>query len=164
MGKRKHGKGKRKGGNYAPKSLFNPADNSIRKEIEPDTFISKKVAWGLGKIDIDGSWGWNNIEITKWWTDILPKLKNFETMTWGQVISASGGKSTGSGTNNHNIPVDKIIKKARDRLEEIHLDDIDEVFSLRLSGDERIYGILEGNILKVVWYDPNHEICPSTKR
>ena len=56
--------------------------------------------------------------------EIRTKLSNFETMTWGEIF----------GRNNHPIQVESICNEARDRLRDIGLDDLDELFSLRLGG------------------------------
>jgi len=37
----------------------------------------------------------------------------------------------------------------------------DALVSLRLSGKERVWGILQENALLLLWWDPGHEICPS---
>jgi hypothetical protein len=79
-------------------------------------------------------------------------------MTWQEILSATGGRS--HGNNSHNISVSELIKEARDRLAEINLDDVDELFSLRLEGKIRIWGMLDNDVLKILWYDPKHEICP----
>ena len=73
-------------------------------------------------------------------------------------MSSSGGRS--HGTNNHYEDVADLCKEARDRIIELKLIDIDRVFSLRLSGTERLFGILEDGIFSIIWYDPNHEIYP----
>jgi len=48
-------------------------------------------------------------------------------------------------------------------LAEIHQDDIDELFSLRLSSKECLWGILDNHILKILWWNMNHEVWPSKK-
>ena len=40
----------------------------------------------------------------------------------------------------------------------------DEVFSLRLSGKERIIGFLELGVLEILCYDPGHEFIQSSKK
>ncbi|RKZ46349.1 MAG: hypothetical protein DRR00_24365, partial [Candidatus Parabeggiatoa sp. nov. 3] len=59
-----------------------------------------------------------------------------------------------------NTPNPEVLK----RLAEIHQDDIDELFSLRLSGKERLWGILDNHILKILWWDANHDVWPSKKK
>ncbi len=68
-----------------------------------------------------------------------------------------------NGTNSHFEDIAILCKEAQKRIEELHLD-IDQVFSLRLTATLRIYGILENGVFNVLWYDPNHEICPAVKR
>ena len=64
----------------------------------------------------------------------------------------------------HHIPVSRIIPQARKRLEEIHQADIDDLYSLRLTGVQRIIGIRDRNNLKILWWDPEHEVCPANKK
>jgi len=75
-------------------------------------------------------------------------------MSWSELKQAAGGRS--SGTNNHSLPVDEFVKKAKKRLEELKLDDHDELFSLRLNNTLRLYGIRDGRVLRFVWHDPHH--------
>jgi len=141
---------KRKG--KKPYRKIDPSPEKVprgRKKVE-DSDI-KLIVWHVGKIDKDGPWGWKDIEPERLWNNIHSKMSSFESMTWDEVMK---------GGDNHPVSVDGIIPDARRRLEEIGQDDIDELFSLRLSGRERIYGIRAGHIFKVLWRDPNHQVCP----
>jgi len=93
---------------------------------------------------------------------IYPKLCNFEKQTWEEIERDTHGNENKS--KHHYIKVDQIIKEARDRLDQLNLKDVDELFSLRLEGKLRIYGIRRLNYMEILWVDPNHEICPSKKR
>lgn len=86
--------------------------------------------------------------------EIQRKLGAFEGMTWSDIERAGS----------HNVAIDKLSKPARDRLTEIKQDDLDELFSLRLSGKERIWGIRDRSVLRLLWWDPEHAVCPSTKK
>jgi hypothetical protein len=47
-------------------------------------------------------------------------------------------------------------------LRDRELDDVDELFSLRMGGaKKRIYGIRDRGTLQVIWWDPEHEIYPT---
>ena len=81
-------------------------------------------------------------------------LKNFETMLWNDIL----------GRNNHAVLVSQISREAQVRLEDLKLDDNESLISLRLTGTQRIWGIRIGNILQLLWWDPNHEVCPSEKK
>jgi len=96
--------------------------------------------------------GWHQVSREKI-LDIRHKLASFESMTWGEILIK--GKQ-----NHHLVPVERIAGRAQDRLREIGQDDVDEVVSLRLTGQERVWGILEGSVLKVLWWDPRHQVYP----
>jgi len=75
-------------------------------------------------------------------------------MTWAQVDGPTGS---------HFIGYDDLCKDAQDRLQTLKRD-VEQMFSLRLTGPKRIYGIRQGAILEILWWDPEHQICPSAKR
>jgi len=68
------------------------------------------------------------------------------------------------GADHHAIGVDRLSKEAQNRLAEIRQDDLDEVFSFHFSGKPRIIGIREMNVIKLLWWDPEHQVCPSIKK
>jgi predicted DNA-binding transcriptional regulator AlpA len=39
-----------------------------------------------------------------------------------------------------------------------------DLFSLRLSSLERLWGLRSNDVFSVLWWDPNHQICPSPKK
>ena len=64
----------------------------------------------------------------------------------------------------HNISVGSLSKDAQKRLVELNLDDNDELFSMRIAGKPRIFGIRDRNVFHVLWWDANHDVCPSHKK
>ncbi|MFH8892980.1 hypothetical protein [Streptomyces sp. NPDC017949] len=38
------------------------------------------------------------------------------------------------------------------------------IHRLRFQGKQRLYGFFDGNTFHVVWWDPEHQVYPSTKR
>lgn len=131
-----------------------PASAKAPRGEKPGNFDGEPIAWHLRHLDREGPWGWGSISTHELWNVILPKARDFESMTWGSV------KQGGS----HSIDLESITSEARKRLQEIGQDDVDELFSLRLRGKERLWGIRDRHILKVLWWDPKHQICPSTKK
>jgi len=75
-------------------------------------------------------------------------------MTWKDIICHGS----------HQCSKHRMSKDARDRLKEIRQDDIDELFSLRLTGKRRVWGIKVGRVLNFLWFDPKHLVCPSPKK
>lgn len=140
----------------------NPDGRQIGARIDPSSFDREKIAWQLAHFDVDGRWGMARIGQERWFRSVFPKLCNLETMTWAEIQRASGGRS--HGNNSHFVPVEDLSKEARDRLNELFGQiDFDELFSLRLQGAHRLYGIRDGRILKVIWFDAEHEVCPSVR-
>ena len=134
----------------------------VGKQYEPDDYLSSHVSWRFSRMDRGGDWGYNQINKNNAWKDVFQKLRDFDSMTWDALLKDRRGKSRGNA--NHWIPKEKLSKKARDRLNDVKRFDIEEVFSLRLTGKIRIFGVRNGSVLEILWYDPKHEVCPSTKR
>lgn len=134
-----------------------PAHRQVRTGgIDPNESDKSCPAWQFHRWDLEHQhWGWRKLDL-KEWISVLGQLQQFETMTWGAIKSAAGGKGEGKGTNSHHINLSKFCKDAQERWAKLRLEQFDEVFSLRLQGKLRIYGIKEGRALKVVWHDPHH--------
>ncbi len=133
--------------------------NSGKPKIaaNPDGHDKQKVSWQFARADLQhDKWGWHLLSHQDFVDMFLQgALPNLETQTWAELKS---------GKQHHSIEVQSLCKDAQRRLEELQLDDQDEVFSLRLSGQHRIFGFREGAALKILWNDPLHEICPSNKK
>ena len=126
----------------------------VRLERDPSSNDRETIVWGFRIVDKEGNWGWRTVAARVWWDEILPKLQDFESMTWTEVMQASGGKAR--GTNSHPVRVEKLTQQAKLRLAEIGQEDVSELFSLRLTATTRIYGIRDRRALRLLWYDPYH--------
>ncbi len=139
------------------------AQKRVKAHESPDKHDGETIVWAFGIVDQDGPWGWRTEASSRWWRDILPKLRNFESMTWSEILRAVGGRRRGN--NNHAVLVERLSQKAKVRLVEIGQEDVSELFSLRLTGTWRIYGIRDRRALKLLWFDPYHgtnarAVCP----
>jgi len=74
-------------------------------------------------------------------------------MTWTEIL-------VNARHQNHMIRADKICTDAQARLAAIGRGDTEMVLSLRVSAKERVWGILEGAVLRVLWWDPQHLVYP----
>lgn len=83
--------------------------------------------------------------------DILPgllkRLKSLEQMkSWEAVLGDKAGRK--HHPKNHYILVEDIISPAQKRLEELKLNDYDTLYSLTITGERRLWGIItEGTFL-----------------
>lgn len=127
--------------------------------VDPNGYLSETPKWAFKMCDMEHpKWA---VKTSAFGEKILPKLASFEGLTWSEIQSASGGRS--HGTNSHFEKVTDLIKEAQNRIIELNIH-TDDVFSLRLSGTERLYGTLSDGIFNIIWYDPKHEVCPSVKK
>lgn len=137
------------------KKVKDRRDSKIEKIPRSDKSIidyqNEPASWHIGFLDLEGIWGWNKVDHKNLVEVILPQLKNFESMKWGEILNR----------NNHEINTSSIIKDAQKRLVELNLDDYENLISLRLRSRNRVWGIRHNNILRILWWDPDHEICPS---
>ncbi len=76
-------------------------------------------------------------------------------MTWSEIMQR---KTTDF------VPVDQFYPKAKQRLKKIKRYEIDELLHLGLSGKERIWGVKIGIVFQILWWDPDHTVCPSYKK
>lgn len=111
--------------------------------------------WSFARGDFNGPWPPTGEQFGK---VVIPKLAEYETHRWADIQRATHGHR---GSKSHQIEVTKFEKDPRDRLAEIHVDE-DSLFSLRLSGKQRVYGIRRGRVLEILWYDPDHVLVKST--
>jgi hypothetical protein len=112
------------------------------------------LSWRFSHGDKDGEFSWNNLYLSGDLQEVIERLAAVEGLS-EQKLGEDGS---------HSIEIHKLSKPARERLEAMQHDDLDSVFSLRVSGQKRIFCIHHGNIMRVLWYDPKHEVCPSVKK
>jgi len=129
---------------------------NARQAENPSSFLSEHPKWQIGRFDSEGPWGTANLDEQTLLEIVFKKLKSYESMTWGEIDS--------DRKKNHSVEVGALTKNARDRLIVLKLDDLDELFRFRLGGTERVWGIRTEDVFRILWWDPNHEICPSPKR
>jgi hypothetical protein len=143
-------------GDRTPKSDFDPPYRQVKSD-NPDKFDQETVAWQFCLLDWEHEhWGFNQL-LPKQWRDLRNALAGLEGLTWSAIKQAVGGRGTSGGTNHHSLDVRQICARAYKRLEELKLEDIDAVFSLRINNILRIYGIRDGRVFRLLWYDCHHD-------
>jgi hypothetical protein len=135
-----------------PKSFLVPFESKIPKA---GLFPTDKCLpeFRAEQMDMDGPWGWRKFDSPQL-QEMLQKIFESQKLTWQDL------RTNGS----HLVNRQDLCSEAQKRLLEIQKEDLDDLFSLRLSGRKRIWGIKEGNVLWLLWWDPAHEVCPSPKK
>jgi len=151
MGKKPHSKFDR-GDAKSPRSNFSGAGGKQARGEAPNVLRTKPL-WAFRIIDLGGPWCWRALG-GDGLVEVLGRLKQLESMTWGEI----------EGAEHHFVGVGGCCKKARDRLAELRHDDTDALFSVRVTGRKCIYGIRDGGVLSILWWDPEHEVYPAPKK
>lgn len=145
------------------KQNINPKDQHIKQGADPESYSKKTPIWNFELRDKDHPrWGWSRLSMEEFFEKIYDKkLFSFQTMTWAEIEQQAGGRR--HGTNSHELSVaDDLCKEAKTRLRDLDIE-ADTVFSLRLQGTHRIYGIRDNRVLRIIWFDEEHEICPISR-
>jgi hypothetical protein len=140
-----------------PKAKEIPSFGKTPKASEGRSYYSDHPSWRIGRMDFVDPFGWHTVDSQKL-EDIRSKLGQLETRTWGEILLRAKKQ-------NHSVSIEILCKDAQDRLSEMYKGhvDIDDLVSLRLSGRERVWGILDQGVFAVLWWDPEHAVCPSLK-
>lgn len=140
---------KRVPNNFSAKLAGRDDTKQVRQVEKPEKFRVLNFSWRMNTVDLDGKWAWGKIPNYSI-PQFTEKFKQFESMTLQQLEDAGS----------HSMPKDKICKEARERLAEIELDDIDELFSFRMAKRVRVWAIRDGSVFKLIWFDPHHTVYP----
>ena len=114
-----------------------------------------KPVWKVATFDSQGPKDLEPIDADHALATLIPKLGDYEKLTWGQIEQ--------NRKLNHSVAVGKLTGAAQRRLAELNQDDVDELFRFRFGSTGRLWGIRDQATFKVLWWDPHHKVCPSTK-
>ena len=137
--------------NKKPRQEYQPSEEK-RPSVErvPST-AHEKVVWSFVLFD-NRRWSDSSYEEDPF-LDVAECLKNYESMTWAEIES--------NKKRDHAVLLNQLVNEARIRLRQLKQDDIDRLWRFRFSGEKRIWGIRDGKVFKVLWWDPQHKVCPS---
>lgn len=141
--------------NKKPRAEISPhSPKTPRYERLPtDLKSNSTVDFRTDHMDHTGPWGWQKFTSSHL-RDFLNHLLNSQKMTFQEL------RDNGS----HAVVVGDLIPEAQKRLVEIQKDDLDELFSWRITGKKRVWCIKECSMLWLLWWDPEHQVCPSAKK
>lgn len=115
----------------------------------------RRFCWRVEDIDWHGGWGWSSVNLEDLFRVVIPKLHDYETMTWAEMDGPSGS---------HSVEREQLCAEAQARLTQIGKDHIESLFSVRVTGERRVWGVKDVAILRILWWDPEHSVCPSLKK
>jgi hypothetical protein len=136
-----------------PKRAFEPRPERRPAAPAARDWDCEPPSWSFAKVDFEGPWGCGPADGAAL-DGILRRLRDFETMTWAEM-------QRGKHRSAKEIPVAHLCARAQARLAAIGHDDVDGLWELHLAGKPRLWGIRAESIFFVVWFDLDHEVCPS---
>ena len=140
------------------RSNFKSSKRTITNSFSTE---NNKVIWVFDNVDKDGIFAFDLNKIGTNCRLIFEKMMEYEAMTWTEINKQTHDKGK---SKHHYIDLEKLSPIAINRLNVKHLlDESDHIYSFALQNKLRILGIRKHEKFHVLWYDPEHQICPSAK-
>ncbi|QMV18848.1 hypothetical protein GOB94_09255 [Granulicella sp. 5B5] len=117
---------------------------------EPSLYDDRKAAWRVAKIQLTDPYGWHEISANDA-SQIKVKLAVFEKNSWKELFVRDA-------RFNHRIQSDQLKCPIARKWMAENMPDQPYLWTLRLSGSERIWGILSEGAYQVLFWDPQHLI------
>lgn len=153
MGKRRNSKRKSKKTAKAPEAANLASPNAKQAQFR-DVVDPNNIYWSFTLFDPDIEFPSGNVDES--FCGIATKFKDTERRTWSDIMN--------SQDRDHPIDAEQLAGFAQQRLIDLRFEEYDPLWSIRFTSKCRLWGFKDGNILNVIWLDPNHEICPSNKK
>lgn len=139
-----------------PRVKRNPSDDRRPKvDSNHDAWRHKSPSWKFARSVKEGRFGFSTISKVAL-EDLREKLASFEGRTWAQIMS-------GSDNDHHHVEIGGLSKEAKERIKELRIQE-EELFSFRITGKKRLWGVLKNEVYYILFWDPEHEICECKKK
>lgn len=122
----------------------------------------EKIIWRFDRLDRSGAFAFDLSREDFNHREMLEKIIAYSNMTWSQVKRQThdDGRS-----KHHFLEIGKLSGAAVERISVKQLQEYeDSIFSFAFQNKLRIIGIREGQMFYAVWFDPQHQFCPSHKK
>ena len=101
-------------------------------------------------------YGWHEIQADEF-KEIQKCLADLESVNWKTIIQ-------NRGKHHHYCETSRFSEEARKRLRALRLDDLEQIFRLRITKKKRLWGIInDDGVFDIIWWDPKHLIYPYEK-
>ncbi|WP_319778402.1 hypothetical protein [Maridesulfovibrio sp.] len=133
----------------------NPTPSKTVKFSEnPEQILDSHISWHFNLMDQAPESPWTSLP--KHLNRYADKLHAYEKQTIAEIFHEKQ-------QYNHAVPVGRLVPRAQARLNTLKIK-VDALYRLRFGGKPRLWGILKGNIFQILWFDPQHQVCPSEKK
>lgn len=130
-----------------------PPERKIPRRLANPDPSGECPRWSFRFVDHRGPWCFSAMK-GKQLGKVLKRLGEFEGMTFEQLTA----------TGSHDLAPEAVSPEAFKRLRKINLEDgADMLYSLRMDGRRRIIALRDLSAVYILWWDPEHEVCPVHK-
>jgi hypothetical protein len=129
--------------------------------VRPIAIDELPFQWTAQEVDHEhaGAWDWDLTP--KETADLLDLLSSTSRLVWREVKELKFNSQRRTRALHHSQPVESICTEARQRLDAMGRGDQEEVFRLRHGNTIRVWGVLEGPVFSILWFDRDHQVCPT---
>lgn len=149
---------------YEKRTKRNNGHKTEKQTVKNENYESenKLVIWRFDMIDRNGSFAFDLNRDDFYHKEVMEKMLEYSTMTWADIRKQTHDRGK---SKHHFLDGENLSPEAKERIKKMKLEQYsDMIFSFALQNKLRIVGIREHEHFHVLWYDPNHEICPSKKK
>lgn len=128
-----------------------PSTKTARRLKNPDAYELSNFRWRVLDEFIDyedEEWGWDKVDIREFFQKLLPRLHEYETMTWQELLQRQSC---------HYSPVDTLNPQAQNKLKQKY-PQYDIFHQIDMYQPCRLLGIRDGVYFYLVWHIPHHNI------
>jgi hypothetical protein len=139
-----------------PRIEEHPEGRKQARSVFEASVMDRKAAWRINRLQMVDPYGFHTLSSAEA-CYIQTKLAEFERKTWNEIFTIEKHW-------NHALSVSQFkCPKARKWMRE-NMPDQNELWTLRLSGAERIWGVFSEGVYLVVFWDPKHLIWETDKK
>ncbi|WP_448811712.1 hypothetical protein [Agromyces bauzanensis] len=148
-----------KGAGKLPALAVDPSVIRVPKVVEPHAADEndRKIRFRFDAIDHDGDWSLLDISRDDH-AALLTFMANIETMTAGELFRP-GHRLCKVYSDMSECPNEAVQRRLAERFQ-----GLDHMARLEIDGLKRLYGVRTGHEFHIIWWDPKHEVWPSTKK
>ena len=134
-------------------------DTRKRTSTAVNSSDSRCPIWLFDRIDKKGAFAFDINAPYFDHKDFLSKMIEYSSMTWAEIKKQTHDMDK---SKHHYLVYSALSKDARDRIDDLNMFDLtDAIFSFAFNNTLRIIGFRDNEYFHVVWYDRNHQFCPS---
>jgi hypothetical protein len=115
-----------------------------------------KAAWRVSRMQLVGPYGWHELDASGI-EKVKTRLASLERSTWNDIFVRDA-------RNNHEIPVNTLKCATAKKWMAENMPDQPSLWTIRVTGKERIWGILSESAYQIVFWDPEHLIWEVAKK